>query len=157
MKPLLSAIWGSPGNCDIVINYSLGIRLNHSCQVAYKLPAERQSHLPPSWHTSVCFIIEYKHDTGVFLRSGDWKCLPKQAGLQVGAWHWQHLRGLESMAELMLARSREGVEQAISGSRALASAAITWQMDKWFFFRASSKMKLMETIKWMPCQTNKSN
>lgn len=78
----------------------------------------------------MCFIIEYKHDTGVFLRSGDWKRLLKQAGLQVGAWHWQHLRGLESMAELMLARSREGVEQAISGSRALASAAITWQMDK---------------------------
>lgn len=38
--------------------------------------------------------------------------------------------GLREMAELRLARSRESVEQARSGSRALVSAAIPWQMEK---------------------------
>lgn len=78
----------------------------------------------------MCFIIEYKRDTGVFLKFWRLEMFTEIGCLQVGAWHWPHQRDLESMAGLRLARSRESVEQPISGSRALASAAITWQMDK---------------------------
>lgn len=48
----------------------------------------------------------------------------------MGAWHWQQLRDSENMAGLRLAKSRENVGKARFGLAVLASAAVTWQMDK---------------------------
>lgn len=70
----------------------------------------------------------------------------EEASLQAGGWRWQWPGRLGATADRGCPE-QGNVREAGLAFGASASDAISWQMDKSFFFTASSKMKLMETIK----------
>lgn len=100
---------------------------------------------PSLLHACLCFVIESKYGIGVFLKSRDWKSLLEEAGLQVGGLALAAAKGLGERGRIKTGQKQRECGKGRFGSCALASAAITWQMGN--FFAASSKMKLMETIK----------
>lgn len=54
----------------------------------------------------LCFVIESKYGTGVFLKFRDWKYLLEEGGVQVGGLALAAAKGLREFGRIKAARNR---------------------------------------------------